>query len=233
MITVKRLIGLALQEIGVIGASEEPTAEDVADALDYLRMMLNAWGVDHMLVPVVTRESFNSLGQRIFTIGAGGDFDTRRPIAIATISIDDGSGTEHYVDQVSENVLDKMPTKDVVSDFPRYFHYSPDYPLGRIEFSSVMRPDHTVYIRSSKPLDESLVLTEEMALPDNYQRLVMLGLAIEIANSFGKAVPAELAAKFQYSYTTTKRSNAATRVPTLSVDEAMLQTKRYDIKSGP
>ena len=233
MITVKRLIGLALQEIGVIGATEEPTAEDVTDALDYLRMMLNAWSVDNLLVPVVTRESFDSLGQRIFTIGPGADFDTRRPIEIATIRIDDGSGTEHYVDPIAENVLDKMPTKDVVSDFPRYYHYSNDFPLGRIAFSSVMRPDYTVYIRSHKALDESLVLTEEMGLPENYQRLVLLGLAIEIGNAFGKPASQELVAKFQYSYKTTKRSNAANRVPQLSVDDAMLAPKRYDIESGP
>ena len=233
MITVKRLIGLALQEIGAVSAGEEPRAEDVADALDYLKMMLAAWSIEHLLVPFVTREEFTLLGQRIVSIGPGGDYDTIRPEVIKALVILDGSNTEHYVEPLAQNLMNQLSTKDTQTDYPRWYSYEPNWPLGRIEFSAIPKPGYTMRIESHKPITQDIVLTEKMNLPDNFTRLVLYGLAIEISKGYGRPVDAELASKFRYSWTTTKRQQAASRVPSLEMDAALQQPKRYDIESGP
>lgn len=233
MITVKRLIGLALQEIGAVSAGEEPRADDVADALDYMKMMLAAWSIDHLLVPFVTRETFTVLGQRITFIGPGGDYDTIRPEVIKALVITDGSNTDHYVEPLAQNLMNELPTKDSQSEYPRWYSYSPDWPLGRIELSAIPKAGYTMRIESHKPITQSIELTEQMNLPDNFTRLVMYGLAIEISKGYGRPVDAELASKFRYSWSTTKRQQAAARIPSLQMDAALQQPKRYDIESGP
>ncbi|MDR7006091.1 hypothetical protein [Paraburkholderia strydomiana] len=82
MTTAVDLITLALKDIGAVGIGQAISAEDTADALATLNMMLGQWSVDRLSVYHLIDTAKQSTGAQSYTVGIGGDFSITRPIKI-------------------------------------------------------------------------------------------------------------------------------------------------------
>ena len=232
MATTKQLIESAMRTIGVLAAGEQAQPSELQDALMYAKQMLDSWSNESLLVPAYTSESFTLEAERSYTIGPGGDFDTVRPIGIRYMRIRDAGSIDHTVALTSLTQWASEPIKDTAEYVPDYAYYADAYPLGRIEFSSITTAGHTMFIESTKPIIELPELTGEVTYPPGYDRAIRLGLAMELAPEYGKQVDAVLAQQLRTALLTLKRTNGATRVPTLRVDAGITDRGGYDVMTG-
>lgn len=233
MATTKRLIEGALRKIGVLAAGEEAEPSELADALETANEWLESLSNEGLLVYALTHESFDLVGQASYTIGVGGDFDTTRPITIEDMRVRDSGGLEEPVKIVSLNIWSGISIKNTTVTFPDYAYYEPEYPLGVIKFDSIPETGNTLKIVSKKQLSALPALTSEVDLPPGYSRFIRLGLAIELAPEFGKAIDNATAGTYRQATAALKRTNSASRVPTLKVDAGLTMPQEYDINAGP
>ena len=233
MATTKQLIDRALRSIGVLASGEEAKPDELSDALAYAKAMLDSWSNDTLMVPAYTREEFNLTGARSYTIGPDGDFDTVRPLSLRHMRVRDDGGLETVVRIASLEQWAREPLKDSERHAPAYAYYENTYPLGRILFSSFTTTGDKLLLVSLKPIADLPALTSDVTYPPGYDRAIQLGLAIELAPEYGKQVSAAQASLYQQAISALKRTSAANRVPSLSVDEGLTRERRYDINHGP
>lgn len=92
--TIQSLIDAALRKLGLVGAGEQADATEYADALNCLRMMLDTWSTEDLLMPFTLTEQFDLIpGKAHYQMGVGGDWNTVRPEVIETVRILDGEVT--------------------------------------------------------------------------------------------------------------------------------------------
>jgi hypothetical protein len=77
------LITRAFRRGRVIGKDQVPAADEAADALSELNDLLDTWWLDKVLVFHVLVEQFALIAnQQAYTMGAGGNFNTTRPVKV-------------------------------------------------------------------------------------------------------------------------------------------------------
>ena len=79
------IIRLALQELEVLQAGDNPSIEEYTDGVDWLNVMLSNWEADETLSmrPNLTTASFNTVASTpSYTAGASGTAFSYRPIRI-------------------------------------------------------------------------------------------------------------------------------------------------------
>lgn len=233
MATVKSLVESALKSIGVLAAGEQAQPRDLQDALTMLKQMLASWEHETLLIPALATETFEVSPQQEYTVGPGGDLDTTRPVQVFSLRTKDTNGTERMIKAVSRNIIDRQPIKDTVESYPKWFHYEPEYPLGRIMLSSTLQSGESLILVAAKPFADLPGLTEETEFPPGYERAIRLGLAFELAPDYGIQVSEVMATQYRQAISNLKRSAAASRDMSLTVDSALQMPRRYDINHGP
>lgn len=79
--TLLALASRALVDIGVLAASQTPTAQQAEDARVRANNMIAGWQTQSLTVLAVERQLFNiTPNQQSYTIGVGGDFNVPRPV---------------------------------------------------------------------------------------------------------------------------------------------------------
>lgn len=233
MATVQKLIDSALRTIGVIAAGEQAKPSEHQDAKAYADQLLDSWANEGLIAWARTSENFTTIAQRIITIGAGGDLDTERPITISSISIVDGSGSEHVCRVASLSQMRSLFGKASEVSYPSLYYYEPEFPLGLIEFSGIPEAGNTLKVVSNKQLVTLPGLTEQISMPPGYERAMRLGLAIELAPEYGKTIDQVIAATYSKAIQNLKRTNSKSRIGKMRVDDALLSNSSYDINQGP
>ena len=235
MATTKRLIEQALRTIGVLASGEEARPAEMQDGLLALQQMLDGWSTQEVLVPAVSRETFPFVeGQREYTIGEGGDFDTQRPRSISVLTILQGGGTQVPCDQAPLAMWEHLRTKHTSVGTPCYFYYQEHAQgdLGLLTFSSIPFAIDSAVIASIKPLVPNMTLTEGMELPAEYEPAIRWNLAIDLAPEYGKDVSAVIVKRAKDTLNDIKRMNHRPRHA--KVDRGITApNRRYNINSGP
>ena len=83
MTTPRELITGALRLINVVQANENPTAADMDISFEALNSMLDSWSTEELSIFTMNPYEFQfAAGQKEYTLGAGGDWDTARPMEL-------------------------------------------------------------------------------------------------------------------------------------------------------
>jgi len=190
MTTALGIIKSAMRKSGILVKSEDPAADESADALEMLNDLLSSWSNDSMVVYARTLESFPiSSGVASYTIGSGGTFNTVRPIKIISSYV--RSGTIDYIlETETEENYDAVALKTVGS-IPQYLIYSNAYPLGTITLYPQPASDYTLFLRSEKQLS-TFTLNQDVELPPGWKRALVHNLAVELGPEYGQQVSAEV-----------------------------------------
>ena len=219
----------ALSAIRVKREGHALPAEDAQLGLRILNRMLTHWSREELMIPYRTREELAlTAGQKIYSIGSGGDLDTTRPNRIHLLKLMSGT-TEYEVHPRSIEVIGRWTDKSV-SGRPDYYHYEPVDPLGRIYFELTVDQAYTLILWSTKPITGFTALTTEDSVPDEYEKLLVNNLAVEAANAFGKEAGQTTKELAMATYNQIKANNQAARVPTMIVDRALLNHTRYQFE---
>lgn len=160
--TAHTLIKAALRSIGVIATGETPSAEELTDGLECLRLMLRHWADKNIRIYYTIETSKELDGSESYTIGLGGDINIARPSGIKRVYIKDDYGNEEDIS----------------------FRYNAAYPTGTIYIDSTLTG--TAYIESFKQFTEPNVITSTISFPPGYDEAIKWNLAVRLAPEYGK-----------------------------------------------
>ena len=176
--TAQNVIDAALRKIGVIGSGSSPSAEESADGLSALNLMLANWSAQGLPIPYLSTDTFAGSSATSYTIGPSGTVNTTRPLAIKSMTVTSTGGLAVQFDPVT---LDEYWT----ANRNKVFAYNPGVPLGTL----YMRPAISfaqIDVVSYKELAQATNLAYAFStLPPGYERALVFNLAVDLAPEFG------------------------------------------------
>lgn len=130
--SIRSICDAALRKLGLVGAGEQADPNEFADALSCLRMMLDTWSTQDLLIPFTITEEFDlEAGKAHYSMGLDGDWPAVRPEAIEFIRIREGE-TTFPVRRAAQNELVQRST--VERGRPTCFLASADGLYAYVEF---------------------------------------------------------------------------------------------------
>lgn len=234
MTTANDLITSAFRRARVIGKDQTPAPDEAADALNELNRFLDSLWVDKLSVYRILVEQFALVaGQQSYTMGAGGNFNTTRPVKVVpgcrfTIA----NGVDRQLGVLTDRKQwDEIPYKAVQAP-PQVLFADEAYPLANILFYPTPDQAYAVYINSYSRLQNVAALTTALSLPPGYEDLLLNGLAVRIAPEYGLEAPVSV----QKAYARARRALALINyeMPMLSMPAAVVPRPagRANILSG-
>lgn len=221
MAAVRDLLTGAFRLIGVVDPSEALDGQSAKDGLQVLNELIESLNLEHLLNPTgVNRlDVTTTAGQAMHTIGAGGNFDTTRPVAIDKAFVTVGTG-EYPVQVVDDNEWAALPIKNI-QGIPTKLYYEPEYPLGKVYLWPKPSQAFNLVLWVWDRIPTFTTVNDTLSLPPGYARMLRYNLAVELAIEWGRAVRPEVAQIAMDSKAAIKRVNEI--VPLLGVDEALMQ----------
>jgi len=211
MATANDIINAAFRKIGL----SNPSSSDADNALSSLNELRGAWGLE-FLINSVTSESFNLIvGQSVYTIGSGGDFNTVRPIKIDSFYIRDSNGYDRIMTEISPDDFDRIKYKSF-SAKPYWFYYLPEYPLGKIILNKEPDLVYTAYFKFVKNFTEFADITDTVDLPNEYKEALIYNLAIAEAENRDVQISQSAYVRAAETKDLISRRNAAAALPRLA-----------------
>lgn len=184
--TVDDIIRSALTKLRVIPIGEAITAEWSADALSEINAMLQEWAVEGMKLHALTTNTVTLVnGTAVYTIGASGTFNVRRPVELVEAVLTVSTGVFQPLKVF--NTLDRyrgyrtLPTQQ-----PSEVYYDPAFTLGTLTFYPTPDAAYAVALTSLVSLAPFAASTETIALPPEYENPLALNLAVRLLSTFGK-----------------------------------------------
>lgn len=186
MPTARVLITRAMQVAGILFKGEQPAADEANDALTSLNALIDSWSNYSDNIYARTYDTFPLTNALSYTIGAGGDFDTVRPMQIVDAYVTSG-GIDYPLSIIDQESYDTISQKYIQS-IPQYLVYNNDYPLGKIWIYPVGGSGYTLTLLSEKSVNKFATLDTLMVLPEGWERALIYNLAVELAPEYGQQI---------------------------------------------
>lgn len=222
MATAADIIARALRTIGVLASGETPSANEQADALTVLNVMLDAWRTESLMTYALRDQSKAMTGAASYTIGASGDINTDRPVKIERAYWRSG-GIDFPVQVVTKQAWDQIADK-ATTGTPDWLYYEPSMPLGRVWLHPIPA-NGTLYITTWTPF-VALAANDALGLPPGYEEAITYQLAARLCAEYGRPVSPDLAGIARASKSDIKRMNW--RSPLMGVE---FVSREYDIRA--
>lgn len=202
------IIKAAMRKARILATGEDPSGSETVDALETLNNMLERWSVDLGGLFFETQETFTlTASTATYTLGAGGDFDTVRPMQILNLSVRDSTDLDFPVLVVTNHEYERIINKTPGNARPYIAKYNPSNPLGSLTLYPPPDQAYTVRIASKKPL-LSVGINSAYAIPPGYNEAIINNLAyILSAGEYGLGNSAALKNMADEGYTILKRDN--------------------------
>jgi len=229
MTTGRVLVKKMLQKARIVTKNEDPSSDEITDGLDSLNAMLSSWSNDSLLTYYRAKETFPLVsGQDTYTIGAGADFNTTRPVHLLDAQAYQGTvnfGTIAIVDDV---VFQRYVDDLNISGSPIYLNYDNNYPIATIRLYPIPTAGYNLQLLSEKELT-SLSLDVEISLPPGWERALIYNGAKEVAGEYGQELSAQDA---EIADDSLKLIKAAVAKNTSMDAQPMGATKKFNIWRG-
>lgn len=199
----------AARLVGAIFKSETLDSDEANEGLNLLNEMLDSWSNDDLLTYALVTENFSLTGASSYTIGSGGNFNTTRPINIASAVVRYAT-IDYPLDIISQlEYQTEIPNKTLTAPIPQFLTYDNNYPLGTIKIYAIPTSGSTLYLQSNKPLSNLAALTTTVDLPPGWKEALKNNLALRLAPEYGVEVPADVRLNANLSKGAIKRAISA------------------------
>lgn len=189
MATVRDLLKGSLRLIGAISPGETPSAQEQVDALSALNDMLDSWSIEKLMIYGIVREELSLVaGTQSYTIGAGGTFNTTRPIHIERATIENQSANptvETELDILTTEEWAAITVKDLTADVPRKLYVEKGASLDTLYFWPKPSAANKFVPYSKKALT-TLAVGDTVTFPPGYAEAIRYNLAVKLAPEYGK-----------------------------------------------
>lgn len=213
MATVLEHISDALTELGILADGEVPTAAQAAHGLRTLNRLVDQWKAERLQIHVIDRSGWGLVsGTSSYTVGTGGVVNIPRPMSIDHVSVLNTTqgtvGLEYPLHKLTEDERAAIPDKSLPGVLPQAWYYDTAYPLGILYFYPV--PTSTTllgFIYAPRAVSTFAAISTAVSLPPGYERLIVKGLAVELAPSYEKQLDPNLIRQAMDAKAVVKASN--------------------------
>lgn len=207
------IITASYQEAAITDAGEALSARDAQWGLEKLQRLIDQFNTNQQLIFNVNFTQFNLQANHApHTIGPGGDFNVpQRPVKIVSASFILNGGTSSPVD-LPVRIRDDdwwaaNPLKQLVSSIVTDLYYSPDVPLGNLNFYPISNVAAPVRLETWSSISQAIDLVTKIVMPQGYWDAIVLSLAVRLCPAFNKEAPATLVGMMRDSIATILRNN--------------------------
>lgn len=230
--TAAGLIRRALKLLGVLAAGESLSAEDQADGLLELNLLLGTWANERLLVHGTRRATYTltaSLSPHV--IGAGSTFAATRPVRI------DGAGVirvgetrETPLDVLTDAQYRAISDKTETAETPQRLWVEWTYPTAKLWLWPVPSTAATLVLYTWSRLT-GFAASDRVSLPDGYENALAHALALQWAPMYGVEPSGTLRESASEAIAAIKRTNAPEVLAEL--DTGVRQTSgAFDWRTG-
>lgn len=182
-LNARQLCTYALKKIRIIGQGETPSAEDMADALEELNVMLKGWQLSG---PNLWRQTFGSV---TMVAGTASYVLSPRPYRIIECRYRNTSGTDlPMTEMVRQDYVD-IPQKTSTGTPTQFYvdqqRASVSLYVWPVPASATTETVQYTYQRVFEDLD---ALTNDIDIPQEYEDVVGYALADRLQETFGKEI---------------------------------------------
>ena len=233
--TPASLIRLILRDAGVNGVGQAPKAEDNNDVLATLNMMLDEWSSQRWLVYHLVDVVASCNGNTAYTVGTGGDFNVTRPDRIEAAFFRSTSSGQYPVDYPLREISAREDYNDIaqktVGNWPSWFFYDSDYPLGSFYPWPVPTSGiGSLHLTLKCVLNEFSDLTTTINLPPAYINAIRWNGAVRAAPMYGMEASETVKGLARSALAVVRGSN--TQLPVLHMPQGVsVRGGRYNIYS--
>jgi len=224
MAIARSIIFGAFCEIGVYQPNETLTATDAQIGLGRLQMLLDAWAAEQGTLAVFNPQTYTiPAGEFEFTIGAGGDLNTQRPVYVDGMNyVNPGSSpaVEVPMAPMSKEQYMALSIKELSSGLPQEYFYNPTTPLGTFTIWPVPDQDIDLVVYASLAVAQPATLNATVVGPPGYAEAIHYQLALRLCNPMGRPIPANLPQMASSAFLRMQRPNADPGL--LGVDAALV-----------
>lgn len=135
-----------------------------------------------------------------------GDMTTVRPIRILGAFTRD-AGVDTPIGIVTEQYWTNIQNKASTAAAPSKMLYRTNYPFGQIIIWPVPSATPVLHIKSEKFISQFDDLYDDQLLPPGYQRMLELGLAVDLSTEYGTKVSDAVAASIKASWDMLVKNN--------------------------
>lgn len=184
---VSEIITTALTKIGVVPVGETVATAHSTIAFNELNDMLQEWAVDGLLFYATTLATVSTVNaQASYTIGAGGNFNVRRPVEIIDAVLTVSAGVYRRLEVWNQLFRYRAYTARP-SGSPTELFYDPQFPLGTLIFYPTPNAIFSVDLVAWTPTAPFTAVGDTVALPPEYQAPLGLNLGARLLPIFGKS----------------------------------------------
>lgn len=246
--TVRDLIATAFRRLGIVARGQPMSADDAAIGLNCLNAMLDAWGLDGLMVYVIDRQTFALVSNtQSYTLGPGGTWNTTplygagcpRPVQIEEAYwIDPGTLQELPVSVFEEASYQSQQVVGVTGQQVLELNYTPSFPLGTVYVWPRPTTVATMVLYLWKPFNTANALTDTVSFPQGYQIALEDNLTVELSKEFPGSLEANPAIVAGAIANKANLKVANVRVPLLVSDAANITGRAgaggsyYDFLAG-
>lgn len=178
------IIKRALRMVGALEGGEAPSAEEAADALQVLNMMLGQWNNERLMLYYALQSTFAvTANTGTYSIGTGQTWNSTRPLRIEQAFLRDSSGNDYPLEIIGDQRYNEIVDKDAASDFPEYLNYYATNPTGIVRLWPVPTQNLTIGLRMYSKFT-AMALVGEVVLPDGYESALCYNLAVELSPEY-------------------------------------------------
>jgi hypothetical protein len=214
MATVLDIIAGSMRLLGAIATGENPSASEAQDGLFALNALIDTWKTERLQVYAILPQTFPLVGgQKTYTFGPGGDWDTERPVQVDSMYLqytDANSGPPPLnllVVLLNQDQYNAIIVPNTTTTIPTAAYIDDSFPLRNVSFWCVPTVDYNVDVFTWQLIDGFASVTDTVALPPGYERMMRFNLALEIAPEYGKNPSPIVAAGALDSKAAVKRNN--------------------------
>ena len=234
------LISSSARLAGILASGENLVGNEPADCLVILQQMMDEWQADGLKIFTVNINIFPFvLGQQVYTLGSGGNFNIPRPAHIQRMGCQILSNptqpSEVPITLLDDDGWANVRVKNISGSYPLFCYDDGAFPLRNLNFWVIPGLASNVVIYSWQPLTSwpDLAVTD-VTFPPAYLQAIRYNLAVKLAPEF--SVP--LDASFQLVAQTAEMSLKALKdlnlpSPVLKCDPGLSGTgaSQYDWRS--
>jgi hypothetical protein len=184
MTTSSDLIRRALKLAGVVATEDAVPADQAEDALVVLNEMLQTWASQPLLAMPWTQVSKAlTAGVQTYTIGAGGDINTPRPVSLYHAHVNYG-GIDYTLSVGALEEYEENSLK-AVGGVPASIYIRPGYPLSTVILYPYPSDSSMTLVLDTVAPPVDLALSTTLPYPSNWLRAIRYNLALEICAEYG------------------------------------------------
>lgn len=186
---LEAIVTPALQEAGVLAATDTATSEDAAFAFARLNRFLDRLAAENLTIYTRTRSTWSiTPSDGSYTVGSGGDVAIARPIFVWGVSVIDtvqNPDAEYPLERLTEDEYRRLTLKDQTSSLPTHFYYNPTFALATlILWPAPTNSSLSGAIYHSEAVTQFAALSTTVSLPPAYTEMLVTNLAVLLGPAF-------------------------------------------------